>query len=104
MAFSSVKLKHPEYEIVKDAPVGFSWTVFFFGFFPALFRGDWKWGLIILFSALVTFGISNLVFIFIYNKLYIKSLLEQGYTSIDSEDILKPIEARMGMSIPRKKA
>jgi hypothetical protein len=39
---------------------------------------------------------------FIYNKLYIQSLLEQGYATIDSEEVLKPIEAKMGIKIPRK--
>ena len=102
MAFSTLNLKHPEYEVVKQAPVGFSWTVFFFGFFPPLFRGDWKWGIIILVAALCTFGISTLVFMFIYNKLYVKSLLDSGYTSVDSDDVLNPIEAKLGMKIPRK--
>ena len=30
MAFSTLNLKHPEYEVIKQAPVGFSWTIFFF--------------------------------------------------------------------------
>ena len=102
MAFSSLNLKHPEYEVVKQAPVGFSWTVLLFSFFPPLFRGDLKWALVILITALFTFGISTLVFMFIYNKLYIKSLLDSGYTSVDSEEVLNPIEAKLGMKIPRR--
>ena len=102
MASSTLHLKHPQFEVVKTAPVGFSWTVFFFGFFPPIFRGDWKWGLIIFVLAICTFGIANLIFMFIYNKLFIQSLLDQGFTSIDSEEILKPIEAKMGIKIPRK--
>jgi|TARA_B110000305_G_C19175374_1_gene509378 hypothetical protein len=39
---------------------------------------------------------------FIYNKIYLKSLLEKGYTSIDSEEVLSPIEAKLTMKIPRK--
>ena len=101
MAFSKVNLKHPQLEITKQAPVGFSWTVFFFSFFPPLFRGDFKWGIIILILQLITFGLSALVFMFIYNKLYIQSLLEQGYTSVDSDAVLSPIEANLGMKIPR---
>ena len=102
MAFSKLNLKHPEFEVTKEAPVGFSWTVLFFGFLPPLFRGDYKWAIVMLIAALVTFGLSNLIFMFIYNNLYLKSLLETGYTSIDSEDVLTPIEAKLNMKIPRK--
>ena len=38
---------------------------------------------------------------FIYNKLYVQSLILQGYTSVDSEVVLEPIEAKLGMKIPR---
>lgn len=101
MASTTIHLKHSTFEVTKQAPVGFSWTVFLFGFFPPLFRGDWKYGLIILLAAVFTLGLSSLVFMFIYNKLYIKSLLEEGYTSIDPEEILKPAEAKLKMTIPR---
>ena len=102
MAFSTLNLKHPEFEVTKEVPVGFSWTILFFGFFPPLFRGDFKWGLIMLIAALFTSFISSLIFMFIYNKIYLKSLLEMGYTSIDSEEVLTAIEAKLIMKIPRK--
>lgn len=71
---------------LKEVKVGFSWTTFFFGAFPALFRGDWKWCLIMLGVALVTCGISWLVFPFIYNKLYLKDLITKGYQPASEVD------------------
>ncbi|HGM1082511.1 TPA: hypothetical protein ACKOLN_002482 [Clostridioides difficile] len=72
--------------MIKECKVGFSWTTFFFGFFPALFRGDWKWMIIELICACVTFGLSSIVFCFIYNKLYINDLLSKGYTPASDAD------------------
>ena len=103
MAFSTINLKHPEFEVTKQVPVGFSWTVLFFGCFSELFRGDWKWAIVMLLLSLFTFGISHLVFIFLYNKLYLNSLLDKGFTSVDSEDVLKPVEAKLSRTIPRRK-
>ena len=100
MAFATINLGRDG--LIKEAPVGFSWTTLFFGMFPALFRGDFKWGLIMLIAALLTSFLASLIFMFIYNKIYLKSLLEKGYTSIDSEEVLSPIEAKLTMKIPRK--
>ncbi|WP_445489145.1 DUF2628 domain-containing protein [Niallia sp. 03133] len=71
----------------KEVKVGFSWTTFFFGFFPALFRGDLKWAVIMLvieailgsFTLGIGAWISGIVFAFVYNKIYIKELIEKGY-------------------------
>ncbi len=102
MAFTSIIFKNPNTGAIKEAPVGFSWTVFFFGFFPPLFRGDWKWAIIILLISLLTMGFSNLVFMFIYNKLYIKDLIGSGFKaqSIASGD-LSYASMKVGMEIPR---
>lgn len=72
---------------VKKAPVGFSWTVFFFGFFPPLFRGDWIWFAVLLLLGLLFWWIPAIVVAFFYNKLYIKSLFEKGYKIHDSSQI-----------------
>ncbi|WP_461213351.1 DUF2628 domain-containing protein [Lacticaseibacillus sp. GG6-2] len=93
-----INLTNPRTHQIKQPKVGFSWTTFFFGFFPALFRGDWKWALIIaliqILTGTFTFGISvgvvSIIFAFIYNKLYINDLLRDGYQPSDtfSRDIL----------------
>lgn len=102
MAFTSIMFENPHTGRIKEAPVGFSWTAFFFGFFPALFRGDWKWAVIMLILALITFSLSGLVFMFIYNRLYIKDLVGAGYKakSIASGD-MDFAERKLGILLPR---
>ena len=77
MAFATINLEKSG--LIKEAPVGFSWTTLFFGFFPALIRGDMKWAVIIFAATFVTFGLAGIVFAFIYNRLYIQSLVEKGF-------------------------
>ncbi|SES08212.1 hypothetical protein [Salipaludibacillus aurantiacus] len=87
-----VKLRN-EAGVTKEVKLGFSWTTFFFGFFPALFRGDLKWAAIMFITAAVAafftlgFGawIPGIIFSFVYNKLYIKDLLEKGYHPASDE-------------------
>lgn len=87
-----IKLQN-EAGVVKEVKLGFSWTTFFFGFFPALFRGDLKWAAIMFITALAIglftlgFGgwIPGIIFSFIYNKIYVKELLEKGYRPADDK-------------------
>jgi len=79
MASNNIYFKNHQTDKIRKAPVGFSWTTFFFGFFPALFRSDWKWSIIQIIAAFLTAGISLFIFPFIYNKLYIKDLLNDGF-------------------------
>jgi hypothetical protein len=64
---------------VKKAPVGFSWTTFFFSGIPGLFRQDWIWAVAIIIAAVVTHGVAGVIAAFFYNKIYIKSLFGKGY-------------------------
>ena len=77
MAFATINFEKSS--LTKEAPVGFSWATLFFGFFPALIRGDMKWAVIIFAATFVTFGLAGIVFAFIYNRLYIQGLLKQGF-------------------------
>ena len=80
--------------IAKEVKVGFSWTTFFFGLFVPLIRGDLKWAAIMFaieaivgaFTLGFGAGIIGIVFAFIYNKIYIKELLEKGYRPASEED------------------
>ncbi|MGE5503173.1 MAG: hypothetical protein ACM31L_02010 [Actinomycetota bacterium] len=42
-------------------------------------RSDWKWAVIMLIASVVTMGLSNLFFPFVYNKFYIKDLASNGF-------------------------
>lgn len=80
--------------VTKAVKVGFSWTTLFFGFFVPLLRGDLKWAIIVgilsIALGVFTFGIGGwipgFVFCFVYNKIYIKELLEKGYMPESRED------------------
>ena len=88
-----IALRHKETGLVKDGFYGFSWTTLFFGFFPALFRGDFITfigGFVIsVIIAVMTFGVGaffiGFVWAFMYNKYYTRRLLERGYVLAGSE-------------------
>ena len=99
MAFATVNLARGG--LIKEAPVGFSWTTFFFGFFPALIRGDMKWAVVIFAAGFVTIGLSNFVFCFIYNRLYVQSLIETGYKVKNYYGNKAQIEATLSMKLKK---
>jgi hypothetical protein len=92
MAFATIQLKSKN-GVVREAPVGFSWTTFFLSFWVPLTRGDWMWAIIMLVAVFITFGIAGILFAFIYNRLYIEGLLKQGYSVKSFTGDRKEIEA-----------
>ena len=92
-------MENPHTGIIKNAPVGFSWTTLFFSVLPALFRGDFKWFLIQLLLSWTC--ISTLIFAVIYNKLYIQKLLENGFKVKDVEGgTVEDAKKYLGINLP----
>ncbi len=105
MAYTKLVMENPNTGHIKEAPVGFSWTVLFFGFFPPLFRGDWKWAIIMFLLSMITMGLSGLVFMFIYNKLYIKDLVGSGF-KVKSVGMgtIDQVSQKIGLNLPALQA
>ncbi|WQY04504.1 HrgC protein [Helicobacter pylori] len=81
MVATTISLKKDN--LIKKGLVGFSWTTLFFGFFVPIIRGDARWAIVMVVVTLFTFGLSNIIFAFIYNKQYTTRLLESGYEPAD---------------------
>lgn len=102
-----IPMKHRDTGIMKDGYYGFSWTTLFFGFFPALFRGDFITFLgaflVTLVIALLTVGIGamfvGLIWAFMYNKYYTRRLLERGYQFDGSPGDNAMAASALGVSI-----
>jgi len=103
-----IVLKHKESGIIKDGYYGFSWTTFFFGFFPALFRGDFITfigGFVIsVIIGIMTLGVGaffvGVVWAFMYNKYYTRKLLERGYVLAGSEADNTLAASALGIALP----
>lgn len=103
-----IALKHKETGLVKAGFYGFSWTTLFFGFFPALFRGDFITfigGFVItIIIAFVTMGIGaffiGLIWAFMYNNYYTRKLLERGYVLASSEGENALAASALGLVLP----
>lgn len=66
----------------RKVKVGVSWTALFFGGLPFFFRGMPMHGLIWLLLSIVTGSISNLVLMFLMNKMTARYYLERGYRPV----------------------
>ena len=101
MANGSITFENKNTGAIKVAPVGFSWTSFLFSGIPALMRGHIGMGVIQIIMSMVTFSFSNIIFGFIYNKMYIKHMISEGAkmsSSTLSDDALK---AKLAMDVPK---
>jgi hypothetical protein len=93
-----VMMKNHNTGVVKKGFFGFSWTTFFFGGFPALFRGDIITGVAVLIVSMATMGIAGIIWAFFYNKVYTTKLLERGYEFADSDGIVALAKTSLGVA------
>ncbi|MEY8713370.1 hypothetical protein A9B99_20410 [Mangrovibacter phragmitis] len=86
---------------------GFSWTTFFFGCIPALFRKDFKTFIgvfiILLILALVTMGIGStvamIVWAFMYNKYYTTNLIKRGFQFAGTHTENELASSKLGLTL-----
>jgi hypothetical protein len=82
-----VALIHPQTGLMKSGFYGFSWTFLFFGWFVPLFRGELLIALIHFTITVITIGLWQIIFAFLYNKQYTTRLLEKGYVLNDTAEV-----------------
>lgn len=80
-----IGIKHSQSGIMKQGFYGFSWTYLIFGWFVPLFRGELVVAALHLLFVIMTFGVSQLIFAFIYNRQYMGRMLTDGWV-LDNHD------------------
>ena len=93
-----VQLIHPQTGLLKSGFYGFSWTFLFFGWFVPLFSGELMIALLHFTITVITFGIWQIIFAFLYNKQYTSRLLEKGYVLNDSEEVNEEARQKLGIT------
>jgi hypothetical protein len=80
-----VRIIHSASGIGKNGYVGFSWTYLLFGWFVPVIRGELGVGVLHLIITFVSFGLSQLIFPFLYNRQYMNRMLTSGW-ALDTLD------------------
>jgi len=93
-----VALIHPQTGLLKSGFYGFSWTFLFFGWFVPLFRGELMIALLHFTITVITIGLWQIIFAFLYNKQYTTRLLEKGYVLNDSAEVNEEARQKLGIS------
>lgn len=83
---TEISIKHKESGLMKDAVYGFSWTYLFFGWLVPLIRGELGVAALHVIFTLLTFGLWQIVFCFLYNKQYMTRMLTNGWELAGTED------------------
>jgi len=80
-----IRIIHSVSGIAKSGYVGFSWTYLLFGWFVPVIRGELGIGCLHLIITFVSFGLSQLIFPFLYNRQYMNRMLTSGW-ALDTLD------------------
>ena len=86
-----VRIVHADSGLVKTGYIGYSWTYLLFGWFVPLVRGELGVAVLHLLITIVSAGLSQLIFAFIYNRQYMNRMLTSGWR-------LEPADANYEMA------
>lgn len=99
MAHSTLIMENQTTGELVRAPVGWSWTSLFFGFFVPFFRQDWLGGFVSLILTIFVAGAVNIVMAFMYNRYYIGAKVKEGFvvTGAESTYSYAELEQKVGI-------
>lgn len=102
MSHSKITLQHPHTKNTVVAPIGFSWSVLFLGFFVPFWRCDWFLGILMLLLTPL-WPLANLVMCWSYNKHYLQKMIKAGYlvAVIDSDFTADALSRQVGVPLGR---
>ena len=104
MAYATLLMERPKNGQRRMAPVGFSWTAFLFGPLVPLLRRDITNLVGYMLLGVATLGLFQLIFPFIYNKIYIKGLIKNGYMVRSvTKGTVEEASFRLGLDLPTLK-
>lgn len=102
MTHNAITFEHPRTGITRTAPLGYNWRLLQFGALLPLYQREWKLCLLVIAGGALTFGVSNVLIAFYYNKLYVRSLIAAGFLARGTEEgSIDQVEALLRMTLPR---
>lgn len=83
-----VRLRHSQTGLLKECPMGFSWTTLAFGWFVPFYRGWFLYFFIYLITTILTLGLASVLILpWVINRQYIKYLLEMSFVPASAIDL-----------------
>ena len=92
-----VRIVHADSGLVKTGYIGYSWTYLLFGWFVPFIRGELGIGLLHLLITLVSAGLSQLIFPFLYNRQYMNRMLTSGWRLDPSDENYELAKRRLNI-------
>lgn len=92
-----IVLRHSDSGITKTARLGWSWTYLYFGWLVPLFRSELTVALLHFFFGLITFGLWQILWSFLYNKQHLTRLLTSGWTLVQDDENYSYAAVKLGI-------
>lgn len=95
-----IMLKHESSGLIKPGYYGFSWTYVCFGFLVPAFRGEILIAVLHFVLNVVTLGVWWVIMWFLYNKQWMRRMLENGWVLAGSDAENRLAAAAIGVILP----
>lgn len=101
MAHNIIFFQNPHTGKTRRAPVGYSWTVLFFGPLVFLSRKEWALFGVTLVLTILTLHLSNVLLSFKVNRMYVQMLINLGYrVSNLQRGTEEQVSEELGITLP----